>query len=158
MAITVAISPMIESLLRMRTDWCSACKHPAATCICPDEPLRDDSTVLWFMQSPNDPEHGLNILESACLHQIKAVPECGSGAFSLLIAVSMLVKHRNWVGLNSEMARLSQRVRLDPVTACGYDYENQAWVEGGKYARCAHPEAMHCRCFGRLHAGENVRA
>lgn len=36
----------------------------------------------------------------------------------------------------------------------GYDYENQAWVEKGKYIRCGHPESMKCRCYGRLHEGE----
>ncbi len=35
-----------------------------------------------------------------------------------------------------------------------YDYENQAWVQDGKYVSCAHPAEMGCRCYGRLHAGE----
>ena len=35
-----------------------------------------------------------------------------------------------------------------------YDYTNQAWIVNGVYARCGHPEAMNCGCFGRLHAGE----
>jgi len=36
----------------------------------------------------------------------------------------------------------------------GYDYENQAWVVGGKYIRCGHPETMDCGCFGKVHEGE----
>jgi hypothetical protein len=38
----------------------------------------------------------------------------------------------------------------------GFDYENQAWVENGKYLRCGHPDPMDCGCFGRLHEGESV--
>ena len=37
-----------------------------------------------------------------------------------------------------------------------YDYENQAWIQGGRYVRCGHPESMNCRCYGRLHEGEIV--
>lgn len=36
-----------------------------------------------------------------------------------------------------------------------YDYENQAWVKAGKYVRCGHPETMDCRCYGKIHEGEN---
>jgi hypothetical protein len=35
-----------------------------------------------------------------------------------------------------------------------YDYQNQAWVENGRYVTCSHPAAMDCGCYGRLHAGE----
>ena len=35
-----------------------------------------------------------------------------------------------------------------------YDYENQAWIVNGRYEDCAHPAAMGCECYGRLHAGE----
>ena len=38
----------------------------------------------------------------------------------------------------------------------GYDYNRQAWVRGGRYVRCAHPEAMACGCYGRDHAGEET--
>lgn len=38
--------------------------------------------------------------------------------------------------------------------ANGFDYEKQAWVSGGKYVRCGHPEAMTCGCYGREHEGE----
>jgi len=38
----------------------------------------------------------------------------------------------------------------------GYDYENQAWVIDGKYVNCGHPEGT-CRCFGRLHKGEETQ-
>jgi hypothetical protein len=34
----------------------------------------------------------------------------------------------------------------------GYDYQNQAWAENGRYIRCGHTSA--CSCFGRLHDGE----
>jgi len=39
----------------------------------------------------------------------------------------------------------------------GYDYGRQAWVIGGRYVRCGHPETMDCRCYGRLHAGEPTK-
>ena len=35
-----------------------------------------------------------------------------------------------------------------------YDYENQAWVKDGKYVRCGHPDYMGCKCFGKIHEGE----
>jgi hypothetical protein len=35
-----------------------------------------------------------------------------------------------------------------------YDYDNQAWVVNGRYKSCAHPGAMNCQCYGRLHQGE----
>ena len=38
----------------------------------------------------------------------------------------------------------------------GFDYANQAWIEEGKYLACAHPESMHCQCYGKLHAGETI--
>jgi hypothetical protein len=38
----------------------------------------------------------------------------------------------------------------------GFDYENQAWVKDGKYIRCGHPEGMNCKCYGRLHEGEET--
>jgi hypothetical protein len=37
-----------------------------------------------------------------------------------------------------------------------YDYEKQAWVVDGKYVACAHPAAMNCACYGRVHAGETA--
>jgi len=40
----------------------------------------------------------------------------------------------------------------------GYDYTHQAWVVDGKYVRCGHPESMNCKCYGRLHEGENINA
>ena len=36
----------------------------------------------------------------------------------------------------------------------GFDYKNQAWVVGGKYVRCGHPETMNCGCYGKRHEGE----
>ena len=38
----------------------------------------------------------------------------------------------------------------------GYDYKNQAWVVDGKYVKCGHPAEMNCKCFGKLHEGEDV--
>jgi hypothetical protein len=36
-----------------------------------------------------------------------------------------------------------------------FDYTNQAWIGAdGRYLSCAHPAAMFCRCYGKLHAGE----
>ncbi len=41
-----------------------------------------------------------------------------------------------------------------------YDYTNQAWIVDGVYDDCGHPQAMtqdgSCRCYGRLHAGEQA--
>ena len=37
-----------------------------------------------------------------------------------------------------------------------YDYGNQAWIVGGKYRDCGHPEDMDCGCFGRKHKGEEA--
>ena len=31
----------------------------------------------------------------------------------------------------------------------GFDYVRQAWVQGGRYVRCGHPEGMACNCWGR---------
>jgi hypothetical protein len=38
----------------------------------------------------------------------------------------------------------------------GFDYQNQAWVENGRYVRCGHPESMDCGCYGRQHEGEQA--
>lgn len=38
----------------------------------------------------------------------------------------------------------------------GYDYEKQAWVVNGKYIRCGHPDSINCRCYGKLHEGEET--
>ena len=37
-----------------------------------------------------------------------------------------------------------------------FDYRNQAWIVGGKYRDCGHPEDMDCGCFGRKHKGEEA--
>lgn len=34
-----------------------------------------------------------------------------------------------------------------------FDYTNQAWLEGGRYISCGHPDA-DCGCYGKAHAGE----
>lgn len=41
-------------------------------------------------------------------------------------------------------------------TSTQYDYKNQAWVVDGKYADCAHPQAMNCGCFGRVNKGKEA--
>lgn len=38
----------------------------------------------------------------------------------------------------------------------GFDYQNQAWVVDGKYVKCGHPETMQCKCYGRVHEGEET--
>ena len=35
-----------------------------------------------------------------------------------------------------------------------FDYEKQAWVQGGRWVNCEHPESLGCECYGRQHAGE----
>jgi len=35
-----------------------------------------------------------------------------------------------------------------------YDYDNQAWIVNGKYAPCAHPADVDCKCYSRAHAGQ----
>ena len=37
-----------------------------------------------------------------------------------------------------------------------YDYDNQAWIVNGLYARCYHSATMGCDCYGRLHEGEKA--
>ena len=38
----------------------------------------------------------------------------------------------------------------------GYDYDMQAWAVNGRYVRCGHPDSMDCRCYGKLHEGEET--
>lgn len=45
-------------------------------------------------------------------------------------------------------------MRRQPTTQ--YDYTNQAWLVDGLYVPCAHPAAMNCKCYGKLHAGQPV--
>lgn len=151
MAINIAISPMIERLMRRSSDWCSACGYAEVSCICQPD-LRDNSTVLRFVQSPTQPDHCQSILLSTAQYLI------GREGMSLVIAVGLSDAYRAPVYLNRELARLSHRVRLESLDASGYDYEHQAWVHGGKYERCGHREESPCGCFGRSHAGENVRS
>ena len=41
------------------------------------------------------------------------------------------------------------------IPVATYDYDNQAWIGiDGKYMSCAHPESIHCTCYGKIHAGE----
>jgi hypothetical protein len=39
----------------------------------------------------------------------------------------------------------------------GYDYKNQAWVIDGKYVKCGHSEGMNCKCYGKIHYGEETK-
>jgi hypothetical protein len=39
----------------------------------------------------------------------------------------------------------------------GFDYDNQAWVEDGRYLNCGHPEGMKCGCYGRRFQGLTAR-
>ncbi len=45
---------------------------------------------------------------------------------------------------------------LDEMQAMSaiYDYDNQAWIEEGRYSRCGHPNSVNCKCYGKLHEGE----
>lgn len=54
------------------------------------------------------------------------------------------------------MSRQSANKYHDGRLWNGYDYQRQAWVEGGRYIRCGHPETMRCGCYGRLHEGEET--
>lgn len=49
------------------------------------------------------------------------------------------------------MSRLSDDEYQDGRLINGYDYVNQAWVIGGLYVDCGHPEDMACNCYGREH-------
>lgn len=46
-----------------------------------------------------------------------------------------------------------QQCRFNAIVH-NYDYEHQAWVKGGVYQDCGHPQSMQCNCYGRLHHGE----
>jgi hypothetical protein len=53
----------------------------------------------------------------------------------------------------------SERFFAHEFTAEHYDYERQAWIGAdGRYLSCAHPAAMNCNCYGRLHYGEVANA
>lgn len=39
-----------------------------------------------------------------------------------------------------------------------FDYKNQAWIIGGLYQDCGHPEGESCGCYGRAHKGERASA
>ncbi len=55
------------------------------------------------------------------------------------------------------MTRTSDNYYIDGRLQDGYDYENQAWVRNGVYVRCGHADSVNCRCFGKLHEGEQAR-
>jgi hypothetical protein len=52
--------------------------------------------------------------------------------------------------------RLSDNEYVDGRLIDGYDYQNQAWVQDGKYIRCGHPDSMNCKCYGKMHEGEET--
>lgn len=55
------------------------------------------------------------------------------------------------------MDRIYSNNYIDPRTGRlvnGYDYMHQAWVVGGQYINCGHPDTSDCDCYGRLHEGE----
>ena len=52
--------------------------------------------------------------------------------------------------------RESKNEYIDNKLWNGYDYDNQAWVQYGRYLRCGHPDNMDCQCYGKLHAGEKT--
>ena len=39
----------------------------------------------------------------------------------------------------------------------GFSYEHQCWIINFVVQRCGHPESMGCKCFGRIHEGQQVR-
>jgi len=54
--------------------------------------------------------------------------------------------------------RTSNNLVKDGKLQDGYDYKNQAWVIGGKYIKCGHPDDMDCNCYGKNHEGETSNA
>ena len=77
-------------------------------------------------------------------------------------------KNEQFIKLKRDMGIRSHPI---PEHIVEYDYENQAWVENGKYVDCGHPpigtvlgphspapgtKFRGCNCYGRRHAGERV--
>jgi len=53
---------------------------------------------------------------------------------------------------------LTDKIAYRPQkTRIWYDYAHQAWVEGGRYQRCA-LTTLPCNCYGRRHQGELWRS
>ena len=46
----------------------------------------------------------------------------------------------------------------DAETITGFDYTNQAWVQNGRYLRCAHGPDLACGCFGKINQGKRPSA
>ena len=55
------------------------------------------------------------------------------------------------------MSRQSTNQMQAGVIKNGYTYEHQAWIRDFVIQDCGHPSSMVCDCFGRAHAGEQVR-
>ena len=45
-------------------------------------------------------------------------------------------------------------ITTNQINSIAYDYEHQAWIVNGLFARCNHPESLDCKCYGKLHEGE----
>ena len=58
----------------------------------------------------------------------------------------------------TKMTRTSNDEIVNGRLINGYDYKNQSWVINGKYVACGHPITMDCKCYGKLHAGEDTIA
>ena len=67
--------------------------------------------------------------------------------------------------IQGTLATLEGHVSMNhPKVENGYDYTNQAWIMGGVYVRCGHPDVgartpdgqlwTGCQCYGLLHEGE----
>lgn len=52
------------------------------------------------------------------------------------------------------MSRQSSNQTVNGIIKNGYSYAKQCWIENGIIENCGHPETMDCRCYGRLHHGE----
>lgn len=159
---TVTINANIAAMVRRSADWCPKCRYAGDACLCPtDQPVSERSTVLRFMQTPSDPtvNHGASILGSAADYIIAELnPNLDMRiGVALCAAVEIITSLRIGQPIGGVLSSLSLRVQLDP-TGLGYDYDNQAWVVNGKYEMCGHTTNKPCFCFGRAHAGENVRA
>lgn len=50
--------------------------------------------------------------------------------------------------------RTSNDQYIDNRLMNGYDYINQAWVLGGVYVKCGHPQEMNCNCYGTANEGK----
>jgi hypothetical protein len=73
---------------------------------------------------------------------------------SCFLSLSNPTSQRTQYRLISSSETASEEIYVNDVLVNGFDYQNQAWVENGLYVRCAHPNHIECRCYGRMHEGE----